>query len=165
MERETKKKFKSDGILELRTWVYNPNVIEAISDLWGKHAKWCRNNKNEFINDLILRGVESLQLEERNNSEAMRVDTILNRLDNIQASSRNSKEYMRAMFNTLYVQNKINQTLLTRLYHIVFRLSCAEGLNADIYDTGALDFLRCEDKLYKQFNEELGHFEDSLYEN
>lgn len=165
MERITKKKFKTDRVLELRTRVYNSNTIEAISELWDKHASWCKNSKNEFINDLITRGIESMQLEEKNISEAMRTDTILNRLDKIEVLSKENREYIKAMFNVVYVQNKINQTLLKRLYHIIFRLSCAGGLTSDIYDTGALDGLRCEEKLSKQFNEEFGYFEDGLYKN
>ena len=101
-----------------------------------------------------------LDLEDKNISQSMRVDTITNRLDKLEVLTSNNLIYMQNMFNMLYVQNKINYTLLTRLYHIIFRLECAEHLNADIYDTGALDGLRNEESLINKFNEEFKYLEE-----
>lgn len=163
MEKTTKKELKKEGVLELRTRVYNQNTVEAINELWDKHARWCRNNKNEFINELLYRGTESWLLEERNIAEAMWVDTILNRLDKIEAKLKHNQDYLAIMFQQLYVQNQINYTILTRLYHIIFRLECANGMKSDIYDTGALDGLRTIDNLYEKFCAEFEALEDKMY--
>ena len=40
-----------------------------------------------------------------------------------------------------YVIGKENQTLISRLYHILFRIANEHGISADIYNTGALDGL------------------------
>lgn len=162
MENKTNKKFNTDRVLELRTRIYNSHTLENLNELWQKHSQLYGNNKNEFINDLITRGIEMLELEDKNISQSMRVDTITNRLDKLDVLTSNNLIYMQNMFNMLYVQNKINYTLLTRLYHIIFRLECAEHLNTDIYDTGALDGLRNENNLIDKFNEEFNCLDESL---
>lgn len=162
MEKKTNKKFNTDKVLELRTRIYNSHTLENLNELWQKHSQLYGNNKNEFINDLITRGIEMLDLEDKNISQSMRVDTITNRLDKLEVLTSNNLTYTQNMFNMMYVQNKINYTLLTRLYHIIFRLECAEHLNTDIYDTGALDGLRNENNLIDKFNEEFKYFEEWL---
>lgn len=162
MEKKTKKTFNTDKILELRTRIYNSKTLEELNDLWQKHSELYGNNKNEFVNDLISRGIEMLKMEDENISQSMRVDTITNRLDKLEVASSNTSTYMQTMFNMMYVQNKINFTLLTRLYNIIFRLECAGNLNSEIYDTGALDCLKCEAKLFEQFNKEFESLEENL---
>lgn len=162
MEKKTKKKFNTDKILELRTRVYNARTIEDLNELWQTHSGIYGNNKNEFINDLILRGIEMLKMEDKNISESMRVDTITNRLDKLEILENKNLTYMQNMFNMLYVQNKINYVILTRLYYIIFKLDCAKHLNRDTYDSGALDGLDEEESLIDDFNQEFKDLEENM---
>ena len=93
MDRITKKRFKTVGVLELRTRIYDSKMIKAINDLWINRAGMYRNCKNDFINDLISRGIESLMLDEQNAEQATRVDTILNRLDKIEVLTAHNSLY------------------------------------------------------------------------
>ena len=76
MEKITKKRFKTVGVLELRTRIYDSKMIKAISDLWINRAGMYRNCKNDFINDLISRGIEALMFEEENENTATIIVTM-----------------------------------------------------------------------------------------
>lgn len=162
MEKKTKKKFNTDKILELRTRVYNARTMEDLNELWQTHSELYGNNKNEFINDLISRGIEMLKMEDKNISESMRVDTITNRLDKLEILENKNLAYMQNMFNMLYVQNKINYVVLTRLYYMIFKLDCAKHLNRETYDSGALDGLDEEANLIDDFNQEFKDLEENM---
>ena len=49
MERNTSKKYKTEGRLELRTRIYDAKLIKAISDLWSERAVFYKNCKNDLI--------------------------------------------------------------------------------------------------------------------
>ena len=105
MERNTSKKYKTDGRMELRTRIYDAKLIKAISDLWTDRAVFYKNCKNDFISDLIARGVESLMLEDKNISQAMRVDTILNRLDKIEENIISNGGEIVELLKVLYMRH------------------------------------------------------------
>ena len=142
MERITKKRFKTVGVLELRTRIYDSKMIKAISDLWINRASMYRNCKNDFINDLIGRGIESLMLEEENEMQATRVDTILNRLDKIEVLTGDNANYVRDIMQALYIQNKANYELLTKINDNVDKPSYSEDFNINKGGGSALDYLR-----------------------
>ena len=156
MDRITKKRFKTVGILELRTRIYDSKMIKAISDLWINRAGLYRNCKNDFINDLISRGIESLMLEEENEIQATRVDTILNRLDKIEVMTGDNANFVRDVMQALYMQNKANYELLTKINDNVDKSSNSGNLHINKGGGSALDYLRGNknliSNLYKEFS-------------
>ena len=115
MERNTSKKYKTDGRLELRTRIYDAKLIKAISDLWTDRAVFYKNCKNDFISDLIARGVESLMLEDKNVSQAMRVDSILNRLDKTEENTISNGGEIVELLKVLYIRHLENYELLSKI--------------------------------------------------
>ena len=154
MDRITKKRFKTVGVLELRTRIYDSKMIKAISDLWINRAGMYRNCKNDFINDLISRGIEALMFEEENEMQATRFDTILNRLDKIEVLTGENANFVRDVMQALYMQNKANYELLTKINDSVDKYSYSENFN--IYKGGgsALDYLRENKNLLNNLDEE-----------
>ena len=156
MDRITRKRFKTVGVLELRTRIYDSKMIKAISDLWINRAGMYRNCKNDFINDLISRGIEALMLEEENEMQATRVDTILNRLDKIEVLTGDNSNFVRDVMQALYMQNKANYELLTKINDSVGKPSYTGNFNTNKGDGSALDYLRGNkyllNNLDKKFN-------------
>lgn len=120
--------------------IYQSTTIERLKTKWKEYSN-LYSNQNSFIVDLIVRGLESLENEDNNLkslkesgnifAEMKRITSLLNRV--IDVGYDNYKES--------YVIGKENQTLISRLYHVVFRLASEKGISADIYNTGALDSL------------------------
>jgi len=120
--------------------IYQSSTIERLKTKWKEYSN-LYSNQNSFIVDLIVRGLESLEDEDNNLkslkesgnifAEMKRITALLNRV--IDVGYDNYKES--------YVIGKENQTLISRLYHVVFRLASEKGISADIYNTGALDSL------------------------
>ena len=154
MDRITKKRFKTVGVLELRTRIYDSKMIKAISDLWINRAGMYRNCKNDFINDLISRGIEALMLEEENEMQATRVDTILNRLDKIEVLTGDNANFVRDVMQALYMQNKVNYELLTKINDSVGKPGYSEGFNINKGGGSALDYLRENKNLISNLDKE-----------
>ncbi len=154
MDRITKKRFKTVGVLELRTRIYDSKMIKAISDLWINRASMYRNCKNDFINDLISRGIEVLMLEEENEMQATRVDTILNRLDKIEVLTGDNSNFVRDVMQALYMQNKANYELLTKINDSVGKPSYSESFNINKGGGSALDYLRENKNLISNLDKE-----------
>ena len=154
MDRITKKRFKTVGVLELRTRIYDSKMIKAISDLWINRASMYRNCKNDFINDLISRGIEALMLEEENEMQATRVDTILNRLDKIEVLTGDNANFVREVMQALYLQNKANYELLTKINDSVGKPSYSESFNINKGGGSALDYLRENKNLISNLDKE-----------
>ena len=154
MDRITKKRFKTVGVLELRTRIYDAKTIKIISDLWINRAGMYRNCKNDFINDLISRGIEALMLEEENEMQATRVDTILNRLDKIEVLTGDNVNFVRDVMQALYMQNKANYELLTKINDRVGKPSYSESFNINKGGGSALDYLRENKNLISNLDKE-----------
>ena len=154
MDRITKKRFKTVGVLELRTRIYDFKMIKAISDLWINRAGMYRNCKNDFINDLISRGIEALMLEEKNEMQATRVGTILNRLDKIEVLTGDNANFVREIMQALYLQNKANYELLTKINDSVGKSGYLENFNTSKGGGSALDYLRENKNLLNNLDKE-----------
>lgn len=154
MEKITKKRFKTVGVLEMRTRIYDSKLIKAISDLWINRASMYRNCKNDFINDLISRGIEALILEGENEMQATRVDTILNRLDKIEVLTGDNSNFVKDVMQALYMQNKANYKLLTKINDSVGKPSYSESFNINKGGGSALDYLRENKNLISNLDKE-----------
>ena len=154
MDRITKKRFKTVGVLELRTRIYDSKMIKAISDLWINRAGMYRNCKNDFINDLISRGIEALMLEEENEMQATRVDTILNRLDKIEVLTGDNANFVRDVLQALYLQNKANYELLTKINDDIGKPGYSGNFNIDKGGGSVLDYLRENKNLLNNLDKE-----------
>ena len=154
MDRITKKRFKTVGVLELRTRIYDSKIIKMISDLWINRAGMYRNCKNDFIKDLISRGIEALMFEEENEMQATRVDTILNRLDKIEVLTGENANFVRDVMQALYMQNNANYELLTKINDSVYKPSYSGNFNIDKGCSSALDYLRENKDLISNLDKE-----------
>lgn len=154
MDRITKKRFKTVGVLELRTRIYDSKIIKMISDLWINRAGMYRNCKNDFINDLISRGIEALKFEEENEMQATRVDTILNRLDKIEVMTGDNDNFVRDVMRALYMQNKANYELLTKINDSVGKPSYAGNFNINKGGGSVLDYLKENKDLLSNLDKE-----------
>ena len=143
MERNTSKKYKTEDRLELRTRIYDAKLIKAISDLWTDRAVFYKNCKNDFISDLIARGVESLMLEDKNVSQAMRVDTILNRLDKIEENTMsNSGDILELLIENYELLSKIDKKLFPTIEEL--------NLRRKGYDSEQVEYLKSDSDLRKR---------------
>ena len=143
MERNTSKKYKTEDRLELRTRIYDAKLIKAISDLWTDRAVFYKNCKNDFISDLIARGVESLMLEDKNISQAMRVDTILNRLDKIEENTMsNSGDILELLIENYELLSKIDKKLFPTIEEL--------NLRRKGYDSEQVEYLKSDSDLRKR---------------
>ena len=92
-------KFKKDCILEMMVRMYDPNAIERLDNKWKEYES-LYSNRNTFIVDLILKGLDALEnedntirsLKESGNifSEMKRITALLDRI--IDAGHENYKE-------------------------------------------------------------------------
>lgn len=154
MDRITKKRFKTVGVLEMRTRIYDSKLIKAISELWINRAGMYRNCKNDFINDLISCGIEALMLEEQNEMRATRVDTIINRLDKIEVLTGENADFIKDIMKTLYVQNKANYELLTKINYGIVKPSYMGSYGINQGGGSALDYLKKNDNLLSSLDKE-----------
>lgn len=150
MERNTSKKYKTEGRLELRTRIYDAKLIKAISDLWTDRAVFYKNCKNDFISDLIARGVESLMLEDKNISQAMRVDTILNRLDKIEENTMSNSGDILELLKVLYMRHLENYELLSKIDKKLFPTIEELELRRKGYDSEQVEYMKSDSDLRKR---------------
>ena len=150
MERNTSKKYKTEGRMELRTRIYDAKLIKAISDLWIDRAVFYKNCKNDFICDLIARGVESLMLEDKNDSQAMRVDTILNRLDKIEENTSNNSSNILELLKVLYMRHLENYELLSRIDKKLFPTIEELNLRRKGYNSEQVEYMKSDSELRKR---------------
>lgn len=150
MERNTSKKYKTEGRMELRTRIYDAKLIKAISDLWTGRAVFYKNCKNDFICDLIARGVASLMLEDKNISQAMRVDTILNRLDKIEENTSNNSGDILELLKVLYMRHLENYELLSKIDKKLFPTIEELELRRKGYDSEQVEYMRLDSDLRKR---------------
>ena len=150
MERNTSKKYKTDGRLELRIRIYDAKLIKEISDLWTDRAVFYKNCKNDFISDLIARGVETLMLEDKNVSQAMRVDTILNRLDKIEENSISNGGEIIELLKVLYMRHLENYELLSKIDKKLFPTIEELNLRRKGYDSEQVEYMKSDSELRKR---------------
>ena len=150
MERNTSKKYKTEGRLELRTRIYDAKLIKAISDLWSERAVFYKNCKNDFICDLIARGVETLMLEDKNVSQAMRVDTILNRLDKIEENTISNGGEIIELLKVLYMRHLENHELLSKIDKKLFPTIEELNLRRKGYDSEQVEYMKSDSELRKR---------------
>ena len=65
MERITKKRFKTVGVLELRTRIYDSKMIKVLSDLWINRASMYRNCS---LLQCLLKKITATFMKETNSS-------------------------------------------------------------------------------------------------
>ena len=150
MERNTSKKYKTEGRMELRTRIYDAKLIKEISDLWTDRAVFYKNCKNDFISDLIARGVESLMLEDKNISQAMRVDTILNRLDKIEENTMSNNGDVLDLLKVLYMRHLENYELLSKIDKKLFSTIEELNLRRKGYDSEQVEYMKSDSDLRKR---------------
>ena len=129
-----------DSVLEMMVRMYNSNSIERLNAKWKEYQS-LYSNRNGFMVDLIMRGLESLENEDRNFKELKESGNIFSEMKKITSLLDRLIDFGHDNYKESYVIGKENQTLISRLYHIIFRIAKEQGISADIYNTGALDGL------------------------
>jgi len=120
--------------------IYESSVVERINNKW-KEYQGLYSNQNSYFIDLITRGIESLENEDRNFKELKESGNIFTEMKKITSLLDRLVDFGYDNYKENYVIGKENQTLISRLYHILFRIANEHGISADIYNTGALDGL------------------------
>lgn len=120
--------------------IYESSVVERINNKW-KEYQGLYSNQNSYFIDLIARGIESLENEDRNFKELKESGNIFSEMKKITSLLDRLVDFGYDNYKENYVIGKENQTLISRLYHILFRIANEHGISADIYNTGALDGL------------------------
>ena len=120
--------------------IYESSVVERINNKW-KEYQGLYSNQNSYFIDLITRGIESLENEDRNFKELKESGNIFSEMKKITSLLDRLVDFGYDNYKENYVIGKENQTLISRLYHILFRIAKEHGISADIYNTGALDGL------------------------
>ena len=120
--------------------IYESSVVERINNKW-KEYQGLYSNQNSYFIDLITRGIESLENEDRNFKELKESGNIFSEMKKITSLLDRLVDFGYDNYKENYVIGKENQTLISRLYHILFRITNEHGISADIYNTGALDGL------------------------
>ena len=120
--------------------IYESSVVERINNKW-KEYQGLYSNQNSYFIDLITRGIEALENEDRNFKELKESGNIFSEMKKITSLLDRLVDFGYDNYKENYVIGKENQTLISRLYHILFRIANEHGISADIYNTGALDGL------------------------
>ena len=120
--------------------IYESSVVERINNKW-KEYQGLYSNQNSYFIDLITRGIESLENEDRNFKELKESGNIFSEMKKITSLLDRLVDFGYDNYKENYVIGKENQTLISRLYHILFRIANEHGISPDIYNTGALDGL------------------------
>jgi len=129
-----------DCVLEMMVRMYNSNSIERLNVKW-KEYQALYSNRNGFIVDLIMRGLESLENEDNNLKSLRESGNIFSEMKKLTSLLDRVIDVGYDHYKESYVIGKENQTLISRLYHIIFRMAKEHDISADIYNTGALDGL------------------------
>ena len=146
-----------DGIREMMVRLYDSRVIDRLDDLWKKHER-LYTTKNAFIGDLLLRGIESVENEMSNVKEMQRDGNIFKEMKRLTSLLDRFVDVGYEHYKESYVIGKENQTLISRLYDVIFRMAKEHGISVDNYNDGTYDalpdgFEDVTDALIEEFRE------------
>ena len=115
-----------DSIREMMVRLYDSRVIDRLDDLWKKHER-LYTTKNAFICDLLLRGIESVENEMSNVKEMQRDGNIFKEMKRLTSLLDRFVDVGYEHYKESYVIGKENQTLISRLYDVIFRMAKEHG--------------------------------------
>lgn len=129
-----------DSIREMMVRLYDSKVIDRLDDLWLKHER-LYTTKNSFICDLLLRGIESVENELANVKEMQKDGNIFKEMKRLTSLLDRFVDVGYEHYKESYVIGKENQTLISRLYDVIFRMAKEHGISIENYNDGTYDTL------------------------
>ena len=145
-----------DSLREMMVRLYDSRDIERLDKLWGVY-KLMYTTKNQFIVDILIRGIESIENENSNIKDMVKDGNIFNELKRLTSMLDRFVDVGYEHYKESYVVSKENQTLISRLYDVIFRIAKERGLSIDSYNRGIFDelpehFEEVTERLIKEFN-------------
>lgn len=145
-----------DSLREMMVRLYDSRDIERLDKLWDVY-KLMYTTKNQFIVDILIRGIESIENENSNIKDMVKDGNIFNELKRLTSMLDRFVDVGYEHYKESYVVSKENQTLISRLYDVIFRIAKEKGLSIDSYNRGIFDelpehFEEVTERLIKEFN-------------
>lgn len=131
---------KKDGLKKLTIRIYDSKIIERLDDLWNKNIR-LYSAQNTFLCELLLRGIESIENELANVKEMQRDGNIFKEMKRLTSLLDRFVDVGYEHYKESYVIGKENQTLISRLYDVIFRMAKEHGISVENYNDGTYDTL------------------------
>jgi len=125
---------------KLTVRIYDSKIIERMDDIWDE-VKNLYRVKNKFLVDLLIRGIESVENESKSIDEMRADGNIFKELKRLTALLNRFVDIGYEHYKESFVIGKENQTLISRLYHIIFRMAEDNGISVQKYNEGLFDSL------------------------
>lgn len=145
----------NEEIRKLTVRLYDSKIIERLDELWLSHTRLYRN-KNSFIVDIIIRGIESVENELSNIKEMYDSGNIFKELKRLTSLMDRVVDVGYENYKESFIIGKENQVIMSRLYNMIFQLAKEKGVSVDKYNAGFFDelpenFGYVTDALIKEF--------------
>ena len=131
---------QSDTLKEMMVRIRDSRIIERLDNLWLKYKR-LYTTQNQFIVDLLVRGIENAENELANVKEMKESGNIFTELKRLAGLIDRFVDVGYEHYKESFVVNKENQTLISRLYDVVFRIAKEKGISIENYNKGIFDGL------------------------
>jgi len=129
-----------DSLREIMVRIYDSRVINRLDDMWDS-VKSLYTTKNMFMVDLIIRGLESAESERENKKVLFESGNIFKELKRLTSLIDRVVDLGVENYKESFIVGKENQTLISRLYHVIFQLAKDKGISIEKYNEGFFDEL------------------------
>lgn len=129
-----------DSLREIMVRIYDSRVINRLDDMWDS-VKSLYTTKNMFMVDLIIRGLESAESERENKKALFESGNIFKELKRLTSLIDRVVDLGVENYRESFIVGKENQTLISRLYHVIFQLAKDKGISIEKYNEGFFDEL------------------------
>lgn len=146
-----------DSLLKLTVRLYDSRIIDLLDEVWKDNCKFY-TTQNAFIGDVLQRGLEAIQSEQANIKDMMKSGKIFDEMKRLTSMLDRFVNVGYNHYKESYVVGKENQTLISRLYDIIFRIVKDKGISIDNYNLGIYDdlpehFEEVTERLIKEFED------------
>lgn len=131
---------QSDTLKEIMVRIRDSRIIERLDNLWLKYER-LYTTQNQFIVDLLVRGIENAENELANVKEMKESGNIFTELKRLAGLIDRFVDVGYEHYKESFVVSKENQTLISRLYDVVFRIAKEKGISIENYNKGIFDGL------------------------
>lgn len=131
---------QKDTLREMMVRVRDSRIVERLDNLWEKYER-LYTTQNQFIVDLLVRGIESAENELLDVKEIKESGDIFNELKRLAGLIDRFVDVGYEHYKESFVTTKENQTLISRLYDVVFRIAKEKGISIENYNKGIFDGL------------------------
>lgn len=129
-----------DNLREIMVRIYDSRIINRLDEMW-ENVKSLYTTKNMFMVDLIVRGLESEENERENKKLLFESGDIFKELKRLIALVDRVVDLGVENYKENFIIGKENQTLISRLYHVIFQLAKEKGISIEKYNDGFFDGL------------------------